>query len=82
MCGGRPTIKLLNMTSCNGLSRSPANLESYSLYVLPNKIEARAVRSPKLAFIIRKSREDIVRNIRFGSPDAQTKAVEFFRTES
>ena len=70
------------MSSCDGLSRSPVNLESYFLYVLPNKIEARAVGSPKLAFIIRESCEDIARNIRVGPPDAQTKAVESFDTES
>lgn len=69
------------MSSCNGLSRSPVNLESYSLDVLPNKIEARAIRSPKLAFIVRESSEDITRNIRFGPPDTQTKAVEFFASK-
>ena len=70
------------MLSCNGLWRSPVNPKSYSLDVLPNKIKARAIRGPKLAFMVRKSGEDITRNIRFGPPDAQTKAVEVFGTKS
>ena len=56
-------------------------MESYSLDVLPNKIEARAVRSPKLTFMIWESREDVTRNVRIGPSNAQTKAVEVFRTE-
>lgn len=69
------------MSSCNGLSRGSVNLKSQFLDMLPNEIKAGAIRGPKLALIIRKSREDITRNIKFGPPDAQTKAVEVFGTE-
>ena len=73
--------QLLHMSSCNGLWRSPVNPKSYFLDVLPNEIKARAIRGPKLAFMIRKSGKDIIRNIGFRPPDAQTKAVEIFGTK-
>ena len=54
------------------------DLERDFLNVFQNKIQTRAIRSPKLALKVGESREDVIRDVGVGSPDTQAQAKKIF----
>jgi hypothetical protein len=55
--------------------------EGNSLDLVPDKIETGAIWGPKLALEVRESRENIIGDVRFGSPNAQAETKKIFGAE-